>query len=134
MPLVGTVKDTVDVLLPLLEPKARTAHLDRMTAHYRRARSRLDKPQAIGAQATHPGRQVVALSGDGGLAMLLGELLTLHQMQLPVKIVVFNNGALSFVELEMKAAGIPPTPPIWSIRTSPGSRGRRAVRRAGREG
>jgi pyruvate dehydrogenase (quinone) len=173
VPLVGTVKDTVDVLLPLLEPKARSAHLDRMTAHYRRARSRLDKlardrasdsplhpqyvaatvdklaaedaiftvdvgtpciwaarylrmngtrrligsfshgsmanalPHAIGAQATHPGRQVIALSGDGGLAMLLGELLTLRQMQLPVKIVVFNNGALSFVELEMKAAGIP---------------------------
>ena len=49
----------------------------------------------------------MALAGDGGLAMLLGELLTLHQQQLPVKIVVFNNGALSFVELEMKAAGIP---------------------------
>jgi pyruvate dehydrogenase (quinone) len=62
---------------------------------------------AIGAQATAPGRQVVALCGDGGLAMLLGELLTLRQMRLPVKIVVFNNGALSFVELEMKAAGIP---------------------------
>ena len=173
VPLVGTVKDTVDALLPLLEPKAHTVHLDRMTAHYRRARSRLDKlardrasdsplhPQyvaatvdkvaaadavftvdvgtpciwaarylrmngtrrligsfshgsmanalshAIGAQATYPGRQVVALAGDGGLAMLLGELLTLHQQQLPVKIVVFNNGALSFVELEMKAAGIP---------------------------
>ena len=172
-PLVGTVKDTVDVLLPLLEPKTDSAHLDRMTRHYRRARSRLDKlardrasdsplhpqyvaatidrlagedavftvdvgtpciwaarylrmngtrrligsfshgsmanalPQAIGAQATHPGRQVIALAGDGGLAMLLGELLTLRQQQLPVKIVVFNNGALSFVELEMKAAGIP---------------------------
>ena len=172
-PLVGTVKDTIDALLPLLEPRAHTAHLDRMTAHYRRARSRLDKlardrasdsplhpqyvaatvdklaaadaiftvdvgtpciwaarylrmngtrrligsfnhgsmanalPQAIGAQATRPGRQVIALSGDGGLAMLLGELLTLRQMQLPVKIVVFNNGALGFVELEMKAAGIP---------------------------
>jgi pyruvate dehydrogenase (quinone) len=172
-PLVGTVKDTIDALLPLLEPRAHTAHLDRMTAHYRRARSRLDKlardrasdsplhpqyvaatvdklaaedaiftvdvgtpciwaarylrmngtrrligsfshgsmanalPHAIGAQATHSGRQVIALSGDGGLAMLLGELLTLRQMQLPVKIVVFNNGALSFVELEMKAAGIP---------------------------
>ena len=53
------------------------------------------------------GRQVVALSGDGGIAMLLGELLTLRQMQLPVKIVIFNNGALSFVELEMKAGGIP---------------------------
>jgi pyruvate dehydrogenase (quinone) len=173
VPLVGTVKDTIDALLPLLEPRAHTAHLDRMTAHYRRARSRLDKlardrasdsplhpqyvaatvdklaaadavftvdvgtpciwaarylrmngtrrligsfshgsmanalPHAIGAQATQPGRQVIALSGDGGLAMLLGELLTLRQMQLPVKIVVFNNGALSFVELEMKAAGIP---------------------------
>jgi pyruvate dehydrogenase (quinone) len=172
-PLVGTVKDTIDALLPLLEPRAHTAHLDRMTAHYRRARSRLDQlardrasdsplhpqyvaatvdklaaedaiftvdvgtpciwaarylrmngtrrligsfshgsmanalPHAIGAQATHSGRQVIALSGDGGLAMLLGELLTLRQMQLPVKIVVFNNGALSFVELEMKAAGIP---------------------------
>jgi pyruvate dehydrogenase (quinone) len=173
VPLVGTVKDTVDALLPLLQAKADTGHLNRMTKHYRRARSRLDKlardrasdsplhpqyvaatidrlaaedavftadvgtpciwaaryvhmngtrrligsfnhgsmanalPQAIGAQATYPGRQVVALAGDGGLAMLLGELLTLHQQQLPVKIVVFNNGALSFVELEMKAAGIP---------------------------
>jgi pyruvate dehydrogenase (quinone) len=63
-------------------------------------------PHAIGAQASQPGRQVVALSGDGGLAMLLGELITLRQLQLPVKVVVFNNGALSFVELEMKAAGI----------------------------
>ena len=63
-------------------------------------------PHAIGAQASQPGRQVVTLSGDGGLAMLLGELITLRQQHLPVKIVVFNNGALSFVELEMKAAGI----------------------------
>jgi pyruvate dehydrogenase (quinone) len=63
-------------------------------------------PQAIGVQASQPGRQVVSLSGDGGLAMLLGELITLRQQRLPVKIVVFNNGALSFVELEMKAAGI----------------------------
>ncbi len=62
-------------------------------------------PQAIGVQASHPRRQVIALSGDGGLAMLLGELITLHQQKLPVKVVVFNNGALSFVELEMKAAG-----------------------------
>ena len=172
VPLVGTVADTVDALLPLLTPKADSAHLDRMTKHYRRARARLDKlarpgrdgaplhpqhiaatvdrlaaadaiftadvgtpciwaarylrmngtrrligsfnhgcmanalPHAIGAQAAYPGRQVIALSGDGGLAMMLGELLTLRQQQLPVKIVVFNNGALSFVELEMKAAGI----------------------------
>ena len=172
VPLVGTVKDTVDALLPLLTVKGDTGHLDRMTAHYRRAHARLDHlarpghggsplhpqfvaatidrlaapdavftadvgtpciwaarylkmngtrrligsfshgsmanalPHAIGAQASQPGRQVVALSGDGGLAMLLGELLTLRQQQLPVKVVVFNNAALSFVELEMKAAGI----------------------------
>jgi pyruvate dehydrogenase (quinone) len=62
-------------------------------------------PQAIGVQASNPGRQVVTLSGDGGLAMLLGELITLRQQELPVKVVVFTNGALSFVELEMKAGG-----------------------------
>jgi pyruvate dehydrogenase (quinone) len=172
VPLVGTVRDTIDALLPLLTAKTDSAHLDTMTAHYRRARARLDKlardrrndsplhpqyvaatidrlaaadavftadvgtpciwaarylrmngtrrligsfnhgsmanalPHAIGAQASQPGRQVIALSGDGGLAMLLGELVTLRQQHLPVKVVVFNNGALSFVELEMKAAGI----------------------------
>ena len=172
VPLVGTVKDTIDALLPMITVKTDSAHLDRMTAHYRRARARLDRlaeshrgrsplhpqsvataidrlaaddavftadvgtpciwaarylrmngrrrlvgsfnhgsmanalPQAIGAQASQPGRQVVALSGDGGIAMLLGELITLRQLHLPVKVVVFNNGALSFVELEMKAAGI----------------------------
>jgi len=172
VPLVGTVKDTADALLPMLTAKTDSAHLNRMTAHYRRARARLDKlardrrndsplhpqyvaatvdklaaddavftfdvgtpsiwtaryvrmngtrrlvgsfshgsmanalPHAIGAQASHPGRQVIALSGDGGIAMLLGELITLRQQHLPVKIVVFNNGALGFVELEMKAAGI----------------------------
>jgi pyruvate dehydrogenase (quinone) len=172
VPLVGTVKDTIDALLPLVAAKSDSEHLDQMTAHYRRARARLDRlategrtgsplhpqfvaatidrlasddaifiadvgsptiwaarylhmngkrrllgsfthatmanalPQGIGAQASQPGRQVVSLSGDGGLAMLLGELITLRQMHLPVKVVVFNNGALSFVELEMKAAGI----------------------------
>ena len=172
VPLAGTVKDTVDALLPLIKAKGDPAHLDRMTAHYRRARKRMDHlagagrasspvhpqfvaatidrlaaddavftadvgtpciwaarylrmngrrrligsfnhgsmanalPHAIGAQASQPGRQVVTLSGDGGLAMLLGELITLRQQRLPVKVVVFNNGALSFVELEMKAAGI----------------------------
>ena len=172
VPLVGTVKDTVDALLPLITAKHDSAHLHRMTAHYRRARGRLEKatrdrrndsplhpqylaatidrlaaddavftadvgtpciwaarylrmngrrrlvgsfshgsmanalPQAIGVQASQPGRQVVTLSGDGGLAMLLGELITLRQQHLPVKVVVFNNGALSFVELEMKAAGV----------------------------
>jgi pyruvate dehydrogenase (quinone) len=63
-------------------------------------------PQAIGAQAAFPGRQIISLSGDGGLAMLLGEVLTLRQLKLPVKLVVFNNSALGFVELEMKAAGL----------------------------
>ena len=63
-------------------------------------------PQAIGAQVSHPGRQVISLSGDGGLAMLMGDLLSLRQLQLPVKVVVFKNDALAFVELEMKAAGI----------------------------
>jgi pyruvate dehydrogenase (quinone) len=172
VPLVGTVKDTVRALLPLLEVKTDTAHLDRMTKHYRRARERLDAlarptrnesplhpqhiaatidrlaaddaiftadvgtpciwaarylhmngrrrlvgsfthgsmanalPHAIGAQATYPSRQVISLSGDGGLAMLLGELITLRQQRLPVKVVVFANGSLSFVELEMKAGGI----------------------------
>ncbi len=172
VPLVGTVKDTIDALLPLIMPKTDTAHLDRMTKHYQRARARLDdlaKPgrddeplhpqyvaatidklaapdaiftvdvgtpciwaarylrmngtrrligsfnhgsmanglsQAVGAQASHLGRQVIALCGDGGLAMLLGELVTLRQQHLPVKVVVFDNGALAFVELEMKAAGI----------------------------
>ena len=172
VPLVGTVKDTIDALLPAITAKTDSAHLDRMTAHYRRARGRLDKlahdrrnesplhpqyvaatidrlaaddaiftadvgtpciwaarylkmngtrrligsfnhgsmanalPHAVGAQASHPGRQVISLSGDGGLAMLLGELITLRQQHLPVKVIVFNNGALGFVELEMKSAGI----------------------------
>jgi pyruvate dehydrogenase (quinone) len=172
VPLVGTVKDTIDALLPRLVAKTDASHLDRMTSHYARARARLDRlaeghskdsplhpqlvtaaidrlaeadaiftadvgtpciwaarylrmngrrrligsfnhgsmanalPQAVGAQASQPGRQVVSLSGDGGIAMLLGELVTLRQLHLPVKVVVFNNGALSFVELEMKAAGI----------------------------
>ncbi len=63
-------------------------------------------PQAMGAQASHPGRQVIAMAGDGGLAMLMGDLLTLRQHQVPIKIIVFKNDALGFVELEMKATGI----------------------------
>jgi pyruvate dehydrogenase (quinone) len=60
---------------------------------------------AIGAQAAQPGRQVVSMSGDGGFAMLMGDLITLTQMNLPVKVVIFNNGVLGFVALEMKASG-----------------------------
>ena len=62
-------------------------------------------PQAIGVQAAHPGRQVISLSGDGGFSMLMGDFLTLVQHKLPVKVVVFNNGTLGFVELEQKSTG-----------------------------
>ncbi|MDR3401439.1 MAG: ubiquinone-dependent pyruvate dehydrogenase, partial [Chthoniobacter sp.] len=63
-------------------------------------------PHAIGAQAAQPGRQVISLSGDGGFAMLMGDLITLTQMKLSVKVIIFNNGVLGFVALEMKAAGL----------------------------
>ncbi|MBT3166377.1 ubiquinone-dependent pyruvate dehydrogenase [Streptomyces sp. Vc74B-19] len=173
VPLVGTVKDTAAALLPLLRPKTDGAFAEKLTKHYRRVRSHLDRlgearptdapmhpqhvaaavdrlaaddtvftadvgtptvwaaryltmngrrrligsfnhgsmanalPQAIGAQAAAGRRrQVVALCGDGGLSMLLGDLITLRHLRLPVKVVVFNNGTLSFVELEMKAGGI----------------------------
>jgi len=62
-------------------------------------------PQAIGAQMAFPKRQVISLSGDGGFSMLMGDILSIRQHKLPVKIVVFHNDALGFVELEMKAAG-----------------------------
>jgi pyruvate dehydrogenase (quinone) len=172
VPLVGTVKDTIDALLPRLHNGRDATHLARMQLHYRRTRQRLDAltrshgdrgpihpqttvtainrladadavfladvgtptlwaaryvrmngrrrllgsfnhgtmanalPQAIGVQASDPRRQVITLSGDGGLAMLMGELLTLRQQRLDVKVIVLNNGALGFVELEMKANGI----------------------------
>jgi pyruvate dehydrogenase (quinone) len=64
-------------------------------------------PQAIGAQVAFPDRQVITFSGEGGLSMLMGEILSLKQLNLPVKIVVFNNSSFAFVEPEMKAAGIP---------------------------
>jgi pyruvate dehydrogenase (quinone) len=61
--------------------------------------------QTIGAQKAFPHRQVISLSGDGGFTMLMGDLLSLSQLKLPIKIVVFNNGALGFIELEQKATG-----------------------------
>ena len=64
--------------------------------------------KAIGAQAAFPGRQVVSLSGDGGFTMLMGDFLSLVQLGLPVKVVVFNNGALGFIELEQKSTGFLP--------------------------
>jgi pyruvate dehydrogenase (quinone) len=170
--LVGSVKDTLTALLPLIETKTDRTHLDAKAKDYKKVREGLTElagadenktpihpqyvaklidqlaaddaiftcdvgtptvwaaryltmngrrrllgsfshgsmacavPQAIGAQSAFPSRQVVTLSGDGGVAMMLGDLLTLRQQKLPIKLVVFNNGALAFVELEMKAAGI----------------------------
>jgi pyruvate dehydrogenase (quinone) len=62
-------------------------------------------PQAIGAHETFPDRQEICLSGDGGFTMLMGDFLSLKQLKLPIKVIIFNNSSLSFVELEMKAAG-----------------------------
>ncbi len=65
--------------------------------------------QAIGAQVSSPGRQVISMSGDGGFSMLMGDVLTLRQLKLPVKVVIFHNGLLGFVDIEMKAGGFLPT-------------------------
>jgi pyruvate dehydrogenase (quinone) len=64
-------------------------------------------PQAIGAQCAYPGRQVIAMCGDGGFAMLMGDILTITQYDLPIKLLVFNNGALGMIKLEMAVAGLP---------------------------
>ncbi len=168
----GDVKDTVRQLLPLLQVKDNSDHLQKSVERYNKVREELDEmavkgnsvkngmhpqyltkvvsdaaapnavftadvgtptvwaarylemneqrrligsfnhgtmanalPQAIGVQATERDRQVISFSGDGGLSMLMGDLITLKQHNLPVKVVVFNNSALSFVELEMKAGG-----------------------------
>ncbi len=171
--LIGTVKETIQSLLPLLGPKP-SDHLKDSVAHYQTARKDLDHfavgtpgtspihpeyvakvvdqvadddaiftvdvgtptiwaarylrfngkrrllgswnhgsmacalPQALGAQATFRKRQVISFSGDGGLAMMMGELLTAVQNDLPIKVIVFNNGSLGFVEVEMVSAGIVP--------------------------
>src|SRR3954466_8687819 len=65
-------------------------------------------PSALGLQKCQPGRQVICLAGDGGFSMLLGELLTVVQEDLPIKIVVYDNGKLGFVDIEQKAAGLVP--------------------------
>lgn len=169
---VGDIAPTLKALLPLLETKQDSSHLDKARAHYQKARQNLDAlatstpdntplhpqyvahcindiadedtiftadvgtptvwaarylsmngqrrflgsfnhgsmanalSQAIGAQITYPKRQVVALCGDGGFSMLMGDVLTLVQHQLPVKVIIFNNGALGFVEMEMHVAGM----------------------------
>ena len=63
-------------------------------------------PMAIGAALSHPDKQIIALCGDGGLSMLLGDLATIHQYNLPIKIIVFNNRSLGMVKLEMQVAGL----------------------------
>lgn len=167
--VVGSVKDTVNALLPLINKNRDDAHLKQAVAHYQKARKGLDDlafgakapihpqhlarlideaaddnaifscdvgettvwaarylkmngkrrllgsfnhgsmanalAQAIGAQTTFKDRQVVAMCGDGGFTMLMGDLITLIQQKLPIKVVIFNNGTLGFVEMEMKAAG-----------------------------
>ena len=174
VPLVGTAKDTLRELVPLLEPATSSKHLKTMRDHYEKTRKKLANlaqpsrgsrpihPQyltrlldehagqdavfipdvgspvvyaaryltatknrriigsfshgsmanamtmGMGAQAAFPERQVISLSGDGGLGMLMGELLTLRQHKLPVKVVVYNNSSLNFIELEMKADGFVP--------------------------
>ncbi|WP_131539061.1 thiamine pyrophosphate-dependent enzyme [Pedobacter nototheniae] len=64
-------------------------------------------PMAIGAALSHPERQIIALCGDGGLSMLLGDLATIKQYNLPIKLIVFNNRALGMVKLEMEVDGLP---------------------------
>ena len=135
MALVGDIKSTLRSLLPLLEEKTDRKFLDKALEDYRDARKGLDDltvwaarylkmngkrrllgsfnhgsmanamPQALGAQATEPERQVVAMCGDGGFSMLMGDFLSVVQMKLPVKIIVFNNSVLGFVAMEMKAGG-----------------------------
>jgi pyruvate dehydrogenase (quinone) len=169
---VGDVNATLSALLPLLDAKKDSAHLQKAQEHYQAARKKLDAlavktadnaplhpqylarcidqaatddtvftvdvgtptvwaaryltmngkrrllgsfnhgsmanalSQAIGVQTAFPKRQVVAMCGDGGFAMLMGEVLTLVQQKLPIKIVIFNNGTLGFVEMEMHAGGM----------------------------
>ena len=64
-------------------------------------------PMAIGAALAHPEKQVIALCGDGGLSMLLGDLATIKQYNLPIKLIVFNNRSLGMVKLEMEVDGLP---------------------------
>ena len=89
---------------------------------------------AIGLQKCQRGRQVVALCGDGGFTMLMGDLLTLVQEQLPIKVVVFDNGKLGFVEIEQKAEGLEPlytdlkNPDFGAVAQAMGLWGRRVAK------
>lgn len=79
----------------------------RTLSSYRHGTMANAMPQALGLQKAYPSRQVISLSGDGGLAMLLGDLLTTKQEALPIKVVVLNNASLDFVEIEQKLEGLP---------------------------
>jgi pyruvate dehydrogenase (quinone) len=169
--VVGDVRATLEMVVPLVKEKSDRTHLDRATEHYRKARKDLDglavskpgrkpihpqqvakaisdqastdaiftcdvglptvwaarylamngkrrligsfwhgsmanaMPHAIGAQKAFPARQVISLSGDGGFTMLMGDFLSLAQLGLRVKVVVFNNSALGFIEIEQKSTG-----------------------------
>jgi pyruvate dehydrogenase (quinone) len=101
---------TVDVGSPTLWA-ARYLHMNgkrRLIGSFNHGSMANAMPQALGAKAQFPDRQVVALCGDGGLSMLLGDLLSIRQLNLPIKMVVFNNSSLGFVDMEMKAAGYVP--------------------------
>jgi pyruvate dehydrogenase (quinone) len=170
--LVGTIKETLAALIPLIEQKDDRSHLETALKHYVESKRELAShasstdtpihpeylttvlsaaanpdaiftcdvgeptvwaaryvdmteerrllgsfnhgsmasamPQAIGAQLAYPDRQVISMSGDGGFAMLMGDILTIVQYNLPVKIVVYNNSSLGFVAMEMKVAGMAP--------------------------
>jgi len=169
--VVGDVRATIEAVLPHLQERSDSRHLDRAREHYHKARRDLDElaasrrgkppihpqqvakaisdqatedaiftcdvglptvwaarylamngkrrligsfshgsmanamPQAIGAQTAFPGRQVISLSGDGGFTMLMGDFLSIVQLGLPVKIVVFNNSSLGFVAVEQMSSG-----------------------------
>jgi len=99
---------TCDVGLPTLWA-ARYLHMNgkrRLIGSFAHGSMANAMPQAIGAQLSQHDRQVVALCGDGGFSMLMGDLLTIRSRKLPVKLIVFNNSSLGFVEIEMKAAGL----------------------------
>ena len=87
-------------------------------------------PTALGLQKAAPGRQVISLSGDGGIAMLFGDLMTAVQYKLPIKIAVFDNGKLGFIDIEQKSEGLLPlfthlqNPDFGAVATAMGLWGR----------
>ena len=99
--VVGDIKATLEALLPRLQQHDDGSFL---ASHVMASAM----PSAIGLQKCQPGRQVVCMAGDGGFSMLLGDLLTVVQVKVPIKIAVFNNGKLGFIDIEQKSAGLIP--------------------------